>query len=188
MLKYIEEFRKIVAITGFRNTRIGNTREFLNIIHKEKLLNVDIQFFDSELVATWRHLYFATINALTAFRSDRNFSKSLAMETLLYVSSQRQIRRATELVGIKPTSTNIAALVIAEKPEAVELALSTISKHIDGQHDDKVLELSKDKISKIQETFKITQNELAAVIEKDNAKKALVDMVIERMALLATAH
>jgi len=186
LLKYIKEFEEYVEITGFKNVRIKDVEEFLNTIRKEKRPNVEIQFFDAEFVATWQHLYFAVLNALTAFKNKKNISKSLAMETLLYASAQRQIRKAMELLGIKPNIQKIALLIIGEKPEIVKTALSTVSTNIDAQNEEAVLELSEEKKKMIQKTFQISDLELKTTMKKNDLEKALINLVIERMALLAT--
>lgn len=186
MLKYIEEFRKYVAITGFSNTKIEDVEEFFKRVRREKPSNVEIQFFDARFVATWQHLYFAVLNALTAFKNKRNISKSLAMEAMLYASAQHQIQKATKILGIKPNMSEIAVLLIGEKPEAVKSALQTVAKYVNAKQDFTVLELSKKKNALIQKTFEISHLELEAVVGKDGLEKALVNLVIERMALLAT--
>jgi KEOPS complex subunit Cgi121 len=186
MLKYIEEFGKCAAITGFRNVKIKDTKEFLKKIHKEKPSNVETQFFDAKFVASWQHLYFAVLNALTAFKNKGNISKSLAMETLLYASAQRQIRKAMELLGIKSETSEIALLIIGQNPETVKSALPIISASVNVQHDDTVLELSEEKRRIIQKAFGISDLELKTVMKKDGLEEALTNLVIERMALLAT--
>ena len=188
MLKYIEEFGKHVAIAGFRNAKIKDLEEFLKIMRKEKPANVEIQFFDAKSVATWQHLYFAVLDALTAFKNEENISKSLTMETMLYASVQRQIRKAMTLLGIKSNSSEIAVLIIGEKLELIRLALSFVSKHVKAKRDDAVLGLSKEKIADIQKVFVISDVELETVMKKDYLEKTLTDLVIERMALLATQH
>ena len=188
MLRYVQEFRKHVAISGFRNVKIKDVEELFKVIRKKKPLNVEIQFFDAKFVATWQHLYFAVLNALTAFKNKENISKSLAMETLLYASAQRQIRKAMEFLGIKPDSSEIAVLIVGEKPELARLALSLISKEVRAKRDDTVLELSKEKATAIRKIFGFSDVELETVMEKGGLEKALVDLVIERMALLATQH
>lgn len=188
MLKHIEEFGKHVVIAGFGNVKIKDIEEFFKKIRKEKQSNVEIQFFDAKFVATWQHLYFAALNALTAFKNKENISKSLAMESLLYASAQRQIRKAMKLLGIKPNSSEIAVLIIGEKPESTKLALSVVSKHINSQPDDVVLELNEEKATIIQRKFGILNVELKTIMEKNGLKKALMNLVIERMALLATQH
>jgi KEOPS complex subunit Cgi121 len=186
MLKHVEEFGKCAAITGFRNVKIKDTKEFLKKIRKEKPSNVETQFFDAKFVASWQHLYFAVLNALTAFKNKGNISKSLAMETLLYASAQRQIRKAMELLGIKSETSEIALLIIGQNPETVKSALSMISASVNVQHDDTVLELSEEKRRIIQKTFGISDLELKTVMKKDGLEEALTNLVIERMALLAT--
>jgi len=188
LLKQIEEFGKHVAIVGFRNVKIKDIEEFFKIMRKEKPSSVEIQFFDANFVATWQHLYFAALNALTAFKNRENISESLAMESLLYASAQRQIRKAVKLLGVKPNSSEIAVLIVGEKSESVKLALSLVSKQVKAKRDDTILELSKEKAAAIQKIFVISDVELETVMKKNGFEKALTDLVIERMALLATQH
>jgi len=186
LLKNVKEFGKYVAITGFRNAKIADVEELFSIIRKGERSSAEIQLFDAKSVATWQHLYFAVLNALTAFKNHENISKSLAMETMLYASAQRQIRKAMELLGIKSGTPEIAVLIIGEKLEAVKSALSTVSTHVNAQQDDTVLELSKEKIRIIQKTFEISDLELKTFMKKGGLEKTLTNLVIERMALLAT--
>lgn len=188
MLKHIEEFSKYVAITGFKNAKIKDIKELLKKISREKPQNVEVQFFDASLVATWQHLYFAVLNALTAFKNKQNISKSLTMEAMLYASAQRQIRKAVELIGIKPNSSEIATVIIGENQKTVENALSTVSKHIEAERDDKVLEVTEAKAKEIQRVFGISDLEIETVASENDSRKVLVDLVIERMALLSVQH
>ena len=185
MLKTIKEFKKYVIVTGFKNVKIKDIEDFVKKATKEKELNIEIQFFDAKKVATWEHLYFAAFNALMAFKNARNISKSIAMETMLYASAQRQIRKAVNIIGIKPTTSEIALLIIGENPEKVKSALSKISSNLNATDDDAVLEFSEEKKKIIQKTFGISDSELKAVMKKDCLEHALVNLLIERMALLA---
>jgi hypothetical protein len=91
-----------------------------------------------------------------------------------------------ELLGIKPETSEIALLIIGEHLEAVKSALSMVSKNLNSQSDDTVLELSAEKTVIIQKTFGISDLELKTAMKKDGLEKALTNLVIERMALLAT--
>ncbi|MDH5482588.1 MAG: KEOPS complex subunit Cgi121 [Candidatus Bathyarchaeota archaeon] len=186
MLKYIKEFDTHLEITGFENVRIPDIGWFLKTIRKEKPKNVEIQFFDAKLVSTWQHLYFAVLNALTAFKNKGNISKSLAMEIMLYASAQHQIRKATKLFGIKSPVSNVAMLVVGEKSEDVKLAISRASKHVKAQADEAVLEMSEEKAMLIRKVFGISETELETMIKENNSERVLTDLVIERMALLGT--
>jgi tRNA threonylcarbamoyladenosine modification (KEOPS) complex Cgi121 subunit len=186
LLKYIEEDGKYVEITGFRNVKIEDAEEFLKTIRKEQQRNTVVQFFNAELVATWQHLYFAALNALTAFRNKRNISKNVAIEVMLYASAQRQIRKAIALVGVKPDPARIAAVIMGETPGSVRTVLSAVSKRIGTDPDETVLELSKSKMRSIRRTFDISEKELETVMTENKLEEALVSLVIERMALLST--
>jgi hypothetical protein len=91
-----------------------------------------------------------------------------------------------ELLGIKSETSEIALLIIGQNPETVKSALSMISASVNVQHDDTVLELSEEKRRIIQKTFGISDLELKTVMKKDGLEEALTNLVIERMALLAT--
>jgi len=187
VLKYIQEFRKYCEIVGFKNVKIENTEGFLGLINKEKPVTVEIEFFDADFIATWQHVYFALLNALAAFKNRRNISNSLAMETLLYASARKQIRKATQLVGVKRGSLlNVAVLIVGGKPDAVKSALAKISRCVDGQRDDSILGFSIEKIERIKKIFEISPAEIETVMERQDVGKAIVDLVIERVALLAT--
>jgi tRNA threonylcarbamoyladenosine modification (KEOPS) complex Cgi121 subunit len=185
LLKYIEEYAKYVEITGFRNVKIEATAEFLKAIRKEQQ-NTVVQFFDAELVATWQHLYFAVLNALMAFRNKRNISKNVAIEIMLYASAQRQIRKAIDRLGVKCDSANVAVVIVGESPGSIKSVLSAVSKRVGKETDETVLELSKEKMQGICRAFGISEKELETVMEKNNVEQALVDMVVERAALLST--
>jgi tRNA threonylcarbamoyladenosine modification (KEOPS) complex Cgi121 subunit len=176
-----------VAIAGFRNAKIGDVEQFFNAV-RSKLHDVDaVQFFDAQLIATWQHLYFAAVNALTAFASETNISNNLAMETLLYASAQRQIKKATATLGVKSTTRNIAVLVLAKKEKSADDALNLVQKLISAEPDDTALEISGEKFVSIKRFFDISDVELSAKLERKGLEKdALVDLVIEHGALLAT--
>jgi KEOPS complex subunit Cgi121 len=185
LLKYFEEFGEYVEIAGFRNVRIEDADGFLKATRREQQ-STAVQFFNAELVATWQHLYFAVLNALTAFRNKTNVSKSVAVEVMLYASAQRQIRKAIELVGVKRDSATVAAVIIGESPDAVKAALSSISKRVGSEPDETVLALSKTKMHNIRRAFSISEIEVATVMKAGNIEQALVDLVVERVALLST--
>jgi tRNA threonylcarbamoyladenosine modification (KEOPS) complex Cgi121 subunit len=186
LLKQIEEYGKYLEITGFENVKIKDTAEFLQTIRKRQQQNTTIQFFNAELVATWQHLYFAALNALTAFRNESNISKNLAIEILLYASAQRQIRKAIALLGVKHDSTNIAMVIISENPNSIKSLLQRVTKQINAELDETVLTLSKRKVERLCNAFNISNIELETVTKKGDTQQAIVDLVIEKMALLST--
>jgi KEOPS complex subunit Cgi121 len=184
MIKRIEEHGKSAAFAGFRDICVGEVEQFLNRIRR-RLGGTAVQFFDADLIAGWEHLYFAVLNALKAFENGKNISKNLAVECLLYASAQRQISSALKLIGVKGGSSRVAVVVVADGKEEAEGTLRKVSVLIEGKHDDGVLELSDEKLPLVMKLFGISDVELGTRLEDGEQKKALSDLVIEHIALLA---
>jgi len=186
LIKKLEDFDRYVATAGFINVKIKDITSFFGMVRR-KAGDADVQFFDAELVTGWEHLYFAALNALNAFKNKTNISKSVAVETLLYASAQGQIEKAVKLLGIKPESSQVAVLIVAETKQRAASALKAVSNLMIGERDDSVLELTNGKIKGIKGLFGISDLELEAKLEKEGfEKETLIDLVIEHMALLAT--
>lgn len=185
MLHYIEEFHRYVEITGYRSVAFTKAEAFLKANRRQNRQNVDIQFFDADLIATQEHLYFAAVNALQAFQNKTNISKSLAMETMLYASAQRQIQKSIDCIGIKPESKHLAVTIIGQDPKHIEIALKELTEYLGVEPDGTVLELTDQKQEKIRKAFQITTEELKATT-RANVDKAIVDLVVEHVALLST--
>jgi tRNA threonylcarbamoyladenosine modification (KEOPS) complex Cgi121 subunit len=186
MQKAITEYGKIVEITGFPNIEIDDAEAWIKTAQADSRHNVAVQFFNADIIATWEHLYFAALNALTAFATNRNLSRNVAMETMLYASAQRQIRRAIEFIGVKRGVANVGVVVIGDSPSQVQKATSEVKKRFGKEPDDSVLALSETKIKHIREVFGISDDEAKAVVKNDNFNEALVNLVVERVALLTT--
>jgi len=185
MLRYVAEFGKYVEITGYQSVAFDLAEAFLKANRKQTQQTIDIQFFDAKLIATQEHLYFAVLNSLQAFKNKTNLSKSLAMETMLYASAQRQIQRAIDRCGIKPQTDSMAVVIIGEDPAQIQNALDAVTKSVGSKPDESVLEMTKAKEAKIKKTFEITDAELK-ITENGDQKKAIINLVIEQVALLAT--
>jgi tRNA threonylcarbamoyladenosine modification (KEOPS) complex Cgi121 subunit len=187
LIRKLEGFDKYIVFAGFGNVKIKNVDKFF--VHvKEKTENACVQFFDAKLVAGWQHLYFAVLNAVTAFKNKLNISNSLTIEILLYASAHRQIEKAVKNVGIHPSSREVAVVIMANTSNKASSLLNMISTFLVGSiRDDKLLELTNDKIKGIKDLFEISDIELEAKMEKEDEKKeALIDLVIEHGALLVT--
>jgi KEOPS complex subunit Cgi121 len=181
-----EEPSEHITIIGFRNVQIENINAFLEHFRRQNR-EAAVQFFDAKHVAGPQHLYFAAVNALNAFEKKTNISNNLAVESLLYASAQRQIKKAVEMLGIKQGSSEVAALIMTENRHKKTDYLHIVNKILPGERDDSVLELTDKKIGNIKKLFRISDLEFEAKLEKEwLEKEALTDLVIERMALLGT--
>jgi len=186
MLHRFEEFQFYAEITGFKNVNFEQVDSYLKANRKIVQQTVWIQFFNADLIATQEHLYFAILNALTAFKNQTNLSKSLAMETMLYASSQRQIQRAIQVVGVKPGMSRVAVVIIGESTELVKAALNDLSGYLKTEPCDALLDLTPIKTTQIKQAFKITAPMIEVTAKSGKENLALVALVIEQVALLAT--
>lgn len=184
MLRHLQEYGKNVEITGYRNVGFAVAEDFLKS-KRGALGQVDVQFFDADLIATKEHLFFAVLNALQAFKTKTNLSKSLAMETMLYASAKRQIQRAIVQCGIKPETTKIATVIISQDAAQIKVAVDGLTAIFGSEPDESVLELSAAKEKRIKEAFGIS-NEETETVKKNEGSSTLVDLVIEHVALLAS--
>jgi len=186
LTKNLEDFNKYVAIAGFRNVKIKDVNAFLKSVRREAK-EAHVQFFDAKLIASQQHLYFAALNALRAFKKKQNISSSLAVEVLLYASAQRQIKKAVDMLGIKPYSSQVAVLILAENKPGTDAALEAVSRLVPGERNNNVLELTDQKFEGIKRLFGVSDLEIEAKLRKEGLEKeALVDLIIEHGALLAT--
>lgn len=182
----LDDFNRHMTIAGFREVKLKDVNRFFQAV-KEKTDNVCVQFFDASLVAGWQHILFAALGALNAFKGKVNISSSLAMETLLYSSAQRQIKDAVKLIGIKPSSRHVAVLVLASTPREASNVLNVVSQRLGGERDDSVLELTDNKMASLRKLFQISTVELETKVQhREPGKQAFSDLVIEHMALLVT--
>lgn len=177
---------KQITIIGFKNVKIKNIPVFIETFRRQKG-SASAQFFDAKRVAGPEHLYFAALNAQNAFKKKTNISNSLAVETLLYASAQRQIEKALKMLGIKQGSSEVAVLIMTENKRENDACTSLVSRMIYGERSDSVLELTDQKIKGIKKLFRISNREFEAKLKREGLEKeALTDLVIERVALLVT--
>ncbi|MCW4028620.1 MAG: KEOPS complex subunit Cgi121 [Candidatus Bathyarchaeota archaeon] len=185
MQHQLTEFHKILEITGYQNVTFEKADAFLKANRKHPQ-TAEVQFFDADLIATWEHLYFAVLNALSAFKGKYNISKSAVMETMLYASAQRQIQKAILRCGIKPQTTRLAVVILGAESAEIGALLQAVSGALGSEPDESVLELTAAKVEKICQTYSLTPTEIQTATKNGDTNRAIIDLVIEQAAVLAT--
>lgn len=181
----LHEFNKYLSIQGFEEVRISNIDGFFKRIRRE-IRHIPLQVLDANFIAGEKHLLFAALNALNAFKQGQNISESLEVEVLLYASGQRQIRKAIELLGLKQDTSEIAVAFIAATKEDVQAIEAKIADIVPGKRTDNVVSFREGKAERLIEAFDITDAELEAASENgETLWETLVALIIERSALLA---
>jgi KEOPS complex subunit Cgi121 len=183
---WLEEFDTYLTVAGFRNVRIRDTDKFFQTL-KDEAEDTHVQLLDASLIAGYEHLRFAVLNALNAFAGHVSISSNIAIEIILYASAQRQIKEALKLMGVQPSTRKVAVVILARTKEQSSKRLRALSRLIGGQRDDQVIDFTKNKLEMIKKFFGISNVELEAKAERRGLEKqALIDLVIEHMALLVT--
>jgi tRNA threonylcarbamoyladenosine modification (KEOPS) complex Cgi121 subunit len=183
---WLEEFQRYLTVAGFRGVKVRDVDKFFQTL-KDEADDTHVQLFDASLVAGYEHLRFAVLDALTAFAGHVGISSNIAIEIILYASAQRQIKEAFRLIGLQASTRRVAVVILARTEEQASGRLRAVTRLIGGQRDDRVIDLAEDKIEPIKKLFRISSVELEAKAKRRGfEKQALIDLVIEHMALLVT--
>lgn len=124
---------------------------------------------DADMICGKDHLISATMHASRAFERGVNASTSIAMETMLYASGERQISKANKKMGVKVGCERIA-LVLFDVPDPQRVLRE---RHL--EQDDSVLDASVEKALR----FGISHEEMRAV-----PADRFEDLVLERVAFV----
>jgi len=171
-MREAELLGKWLTVEGFRNVKLENTQKLVAEV-KTQAADCCIQLLDPSLVAGFDHLFFASLNALKAFEAERNISKDLGVEVLLYASGQHQISKAIRLLGIKSDFKEVAVLVIAETHDKAKEAMDKVSNLLKGEQHGGVIELTETKVPKIMSAFNIGKEEVEAVKRTSESQQSL---------------
>lgn len=131
--------------------------------------------FNRDMMAGRRHVETAIRFAERSFRSDNPISRSIEVEALLYAAGTRQ----TGLIGsfgIQPGMNACYLCILPPSAEAKKM-LGEVMKFIE---DEDWEEIATTKKEKLEEVFGITPAEIEVT-----GRERLVDLVLERVALLA---
>lgn len=90
---------------------VSSDLEIKDLIKKSDASRGVIQFFDPDSILSEKHVIGSYLNALSAFESGTNVSKSMSVEMLLFAALTRQITAAIDAVGAK---SNNRFLVFAD--------------------------------------------------------------------------
>lgn len=170
-----------VCIGGFRCAAISDVDAFLERLKTVASSSI-VQVLDARHVAGWEHLFFAAVNAVKALDSKRGLAKNLGIETLLYASCQDQISTAFQILGVSPETEELALIVFSKDERDAESSFKKAADFI-GLEEDRVLEVTEDKLETLKRVFGISDLELET--RGRESHEALTSLIIERGALLA---
>jgi len=149
---------------------------------------MDVQVVDLDRIAGKRHLYFAMLNAVHSFQRGMNISRTLAVEFLLYASTQKQISEAIRIMGVDQNTRNLLVVAIGGDKESVKRFADRLPLLTNSRNDTSLLDQwSEKKIQNLISLFKINEKEIATMSgEKTSMEETVQKLILERVALLPT--
>ena len=187
MILDLSEDGRFAVVSAFRVPKDMDPSVTLKELRSE-VPGSEIQFFDGGRVAGKEHLEIAAINALHAYKSGIGISRSLAMETLLYASAQRQIDAAITRTGVTQDSKIVGFVAFSETGEDALVLEDKIAQIAEVELNEELLEeWSEEKSRKIVTLYGISATELEAVkMPRQEIHEAIKRAVVERVAILST--
>jgi KEOPS complex subunit Cgi121 len=187
LIRVLEGYEMYIAILGVADLRIDAPDTLLQALREATQLN-ELQILDAEKVAGADHLIFAAVNALNAFKNKINVTRSVAMETLLYASGQRQIRRAIEMLGVSEHMKESILIAFTKEKDQLKNFDQKVSEVMKGTLTDRVLEeWSDEKVRSLRRNYGITDLAIEATRRPgERVEQAITRLIIEKVALLST--
>lgn len=211
------DLRYLVGINQIRidyeeiieNNQLEDEEEFINYIFnvinivQKNYSGVTLQFLDSENLLDDNHLFTATYFTEKAFQSSTLISKSKNIELLLYLSTNRQIKKALQTFGLNKNNikTNSLTYVIVSHQNNIKEVNQDILINFQGASEQIIFNLrTLEKFNHIKNYYKFSDNQINSVLksynfnsieaidEKENIAilfTVLHDLLCEKMALLS---
>lgn len=179
-----------VGVTEIQNVT-GSTKDQLVELASDQIGDLlAIQFLDSSLIVDTNHLLSASQNALNAWNGDYAISRSLALEIVVYTSTQKQIGKALDLFGVKDKMNSIALVVVGATTEQVENGINDLVSRI-GTEIKNPFDTDDARLSRLMEYYGVTYTELETLTDSkmvNDLQEALSKCVASRVSLVAVEN
>jgi len=173
-------------VQGFRDATVIDAEKILRDL-RGSFEGVDLQLLRADRVAGKEQLIFAARNAINSFQSKDRRAKHLSMEFLLFASGEHQIIEAVKLLGVAPSSRELALVGLSETSLDANLLSDRAMESVRGIPDDTVLQVkTQKKVEDLKRAYNIPDKELnASILPSEEYNSVLKRLIIERSALLA---
>ncbi len=178
----LPEHKLVLSLSGFRDVIVNSPKQLLLTLRKT-LGSIPLQILDATFIAGSNHALFATLNALNAFKQGTNLSSNIEIEILLYLSAQRQINKAIELLGVKTHTRHIVVIFLTSSHEEAQGLELILQQSLSGPRDDSIINLDENKRIPLMQAFNITPVQIQATTKQ--GLEALEALIIEKSAMLS---
>jgi len=176
-----------VGLSEIHNSNKLNQDALLDLAKSLSRPGLTIQLMNALLITDEAHLLSAAQNAFNAQEGDYMLSRSLDVEVIVYASTQRQIGRALEDLGVFDGIERVAVVVIEKDKGTVERTLKELVQRI-GDEATRPFTATEDRFDRILEYFQIDMTEVRTFTESEDIvelQNALSRCVVSRVSLVA---
>jgi tRNA threonylcarbamoyladenosine modification (KEOPS) complex Cgi121 subunit len=178
---------KVIGIAEIQNSRNLMQQELVQLATSLSVNSLTVQFLNALLIADEVHLLSAAQNAINAQHGDYMLSRSLDVEIIVFASTQRQIGRALDILGVYDGIDNVAVVVVGPDSTPVKNAVGRIIKQV-GAEVVPPFKATRNRLDQIKHHYQITDKEIDAIEESEATESrmsALARCVASRVALVA---
>jgi tRNA threonylcarbamoyladenosine modification (KEOPS) complex Cgi121 subunit len=178
---------KVIGIAEIQNSKNLTQLELVQLAESMSGNSLSVQFLNALLIADEVHLLSAAQNAINAQNGEYMLSRSLDVEIIVFASTQRQIGRALEALGVYDGIDNVAVVVVGPDSTLVKDAIGEIIKKV-GTEVMPSFKATRNRLDQIKRHYQITDKEIDAIEESEATESrmnALARCVASRVALVA---
>ncbi len=173
-----------IGISENKNSRGLDTDKLLELAKSFSKSVLAFQFFNSMMIVDEMHLLSGAQNAVNALKGDYMISRTLDVELVVYVSAQRQIGRALDIMGVNDELSSVGVVCIDEDEKKVRDCLMGVVEKI-GEQISPMFSPTSEKIKSLMQNFGITELEMKQFKDSDDLatrNQALSKCVVSRVS------
>jgi tRNA threonylcarbamoyladenosine modification (KEOPS) complex Cgi121 subunit len=176
-----------IGVAEIHNSKNLTQQELVQLAASLSEDSLTVQFLNAFLIADEVHLLSAAQNAINAQQGEYMLSRSLDVEIIVFASTQRQIGRALDALGVYDGIDNIAVVVVSPGSTSVKNTIGEIIKKV-GEEVVPPFKATRNRLDQIKHHYQITDKEIDAIEESEATESrmsALARCVASRVALVA---
>ena len=176
-----------IGIAEIHNSKNLKQQELVELATSLSKNSLNVQLLNASLIADEVHLLSAAQNAINAEQGEYMLSKSLDVEIIVFASTQRQIGRALDALGVYDGIDNVAVVVVGPDSTSVKNTIGEIIKQV-GEEVVPPFKATRNRLDQIKHHYQITDKEIDAIEESEATESrmsALARCVASRVALVA---
>ncbi len=180
----IKDGELCIGISENKNSRGLDTDKLLEVAKSLSESVLAFQFLNSMMIVDEMHLLSGAQNAVNALKGDYMISRTLDVELVVYVSAQRQIGRALDIMGVTDELSSVGVVCIDEDEKKVRECLMGIAEKV-GEEISPMFSPTSEKISSLMQNFGITELEMKQFTDSDDLatrNQALSKCVVSRVS------